>query len=234
MKSIAKENFSSIAGPRLAEERDRLGLTQAQAADLCGVSREMWGRYEKGSSAPGGEVFANFAIAGGDANYLLTGQRGKSEIDFAFDLAHSSTEIGPDEFALVPVYDVEASAGPGSVVDHETPSHQIAFRRDWLRSEGLHARTLAALTARGDSMSPTIAPGALLLIDTAQAQPRREGVYVLQADGHLRVKRISPRADGALLLTSDNPLYPPEQVGPDLVPRLHVVGLVVLVSQRID
>ncbi|WP_133598678.1 helix-turn-helix domain-containing protein [Tepidicella xavieri] len=60
---------------RLSEERKRLGLTQAAAAEICGVSREMWGKYERGAASPGCDVVAKFAAAGADVTYILTGRR---------------------------------------------------------------------------------------------------------------------------------------------------------------
>lgn len=67
-------NFSSHCPPRIKEERLRLGLSQAQAAEKTGVSREMWGRYERGDAIPGGEVLFSFALVGADIQYLLTGE----------------------------------------------------------------------------------------------------------------------------------------------------------------
>lgn len=60
---------------RLREERDRLDLTQTEAAALCGVARETWSRYEAGSMSPGLEVLAALAGRGADIGYVLTGER---------------------------------------------------------------------------------------------------------------------------------------------------------------
>lgn len=68
-------NFTSLFPVRLKEERTRLTLKQASAAELCGVSREIWGRYERGMTEPGGEVLYLFAKAGADIQYVLTGVR---------------------------------------------------------------------------------------------------------------------------------------------------------------
>lgn len=70
-----KDNFSSQSSERLKSERLKLGLSQAQAADLCGVSREIWGKYERGNAVPGGEVLFSFAATGADIQYILTGIR---------------------------------------------------------------------------------------------------------------------------------------------------------------
>jgi transcriptional regulator with XRE-family HTH domain len=67
-------NFSSHCPPRIKEERLRLGLSQAQVAEKTGVSREMWGRYERGDAIPGGEVLFSFAGIGADIQYVMTGE----------------------------------------------------------------------------------------------------------------------------------------------------------------
>ncbi len=66
--------FSSLVGERLKEARKSLGLKQAEVADAVGVTREYWGRCERGVSVPGGEVLAALASRGADVAYILTGQ----------------------------------------------------------------------------------------------------------------------------------------------------------------
>lgn len=70
-----KETFISLFSTRLTEERKRLGLNQADAGALCGISREVWGKYERGKVIPSSEVLFNFAKSGADVNYVLTGVR---------------------------------------------------------------------------------------------------------------------------------------------------------------
>lgn len=67
-------NPSYLVGNRLKEERERLGLSQAESGLAAGVSREMWGRYERGA-LPGGEVFIALGNTKFDVLYILTGQR---------------------------------------------------------------------------------------------------------------------------------------------------------------
>ena len=71
-------NFSSLFGERVLAERSRLTLSQAQAGEICGVSREMWGKYERGKAVMGTEVLSRFAEAGADVTYILTGQRSQT------------------------------------------------------------------------------------------------------------------------------------------------------------
>ena len=66
--------YLSLFGERLKAARKSLNLNQAQAADLVGVSREYWGRCERGDHMPGGDVFQALASKGVDVNHLLTGR----------------------------------------------------------------------------------------------------------------------------------------------------------------
>lgn len=68
-------DFSSLVAPRLTEERKRIGLSQAEVAETCGISREMWGKYERGKAVLGSEVLFRFAAAGADIQYVVTGIR---------------------------------------------------------------------------------------------------------------------------------------------------------------
>lgn len=70
-----EEIFESLFGGRLKEARKELRLNQAEAAELTGVTREHWGRCERGAAVPGGEVLAALAKAGADVHYVLTGER---------------------------------------------------------------------------------------------------------------------------------------------------------------
>jgi transcriptional regulator with XRE-family HTH domain len=59
---------------RLKSERKRLNQTQAEAAMACGISREVWCRYERGMTQPGAEVLQAFAKVGANPEFLLTGE----------------------------------------------------------------------------------------------------------------------------------------------------------------
>lgn len=66
-------NFNSHCANRLKNERKRLGFNQASIAELCGISREIWGKYERGVAVPGGNVLCSFALNGANIQYILTG-----------------------------------------------------------------------------------------------------------------------------------------------------------------
>ena len=69
---VEKNSFSF----RLKEERERIGYkNQSDIAELIGISREMWGKYERGQAIPGGDIIAILISIGFDINYILTGHR---------------------------------------------------------------------------------------------------------------------------------------------------------------
>lgn len=65
----------SGVGERLREERDRLGLSQAQMGEIGSVGKTTQLKYEKEGSYPDAAYLAAVAQAGVDVLYVLTGQR---------------------------------------------------------------------------------------------------------------------------------------------------------------
>lgn len=66
-------NFS--LGQRFAEERQRLGKTQQEVADLCHVTRRTVGDIERGARPPGGELTQGLTKLGFDIQYVFSGIR---------------------------------------------------------------------------------------------------------------------------------------------------------------
>lgn len=61
-------------GTRLAEVRKKLGLSQAELADLVGVSLRSQKRYESGGRIPDATYLERLRSAGGDVAYVLSGE----------------------------------------------------------------------------------------------------------------------------------------------------------------
>ncbi|GHU33570.1 hypothetical protein AGMMS50256_25730 [Betaproteobacteria bacterium] len=133
----------------------------------------------------------------------------------------------PDGFIYVPRYDVQASAGHGAVIHDELIVDRLAFKRDWIQHLGLDPSSLALIDVRGDSMSPTIDSGDLLLLDTRIDQVRSEGVYAINLNGALLVKRLRIRISGDIEIISDNPKYGTESISGEELTTLVIVGRVV-------
>lgn len=66
-------------GARLAEERKRLGLKQAEFADLVGTDVPKQSLYETGKRELRADYLARLAEADVDVLYVLTGKRSEGE-----------------------------------------------------------------------------------------------------------------------------------------------------------
>ncbi|NOT66385.1 MAG: helix-turn-helix transcriptional regulator [Methylotenera sp.] len=66
-------NNDYLFSVRLKEERKRLKLSQAEAGEAVAISREMWGKYERGAK-PGTDIFMAMERAGFNTNYILAGR----------------------------------------------------------------------------------------------------------------------------------------------------------------
>lgn len=60
---------------RLREERERLGLSQDEFAEIGGVQRRSQGNYERGERVPDAAYLAAIAGSGVDVLYIVTGIR---------------------------------------------------------------------------------------------------------------------------------------------------------------
>lgn len=118
----------------------------------------------------------------------------------------------PEGYVALPLLDVTASAGAGTFTLGDGAGGTIAARETWLRTIGAHPARTEALMARGDSMEPTIRDGDLLLVDRSIDRIMDDAVYVVVVAGAVKVKRVTRRTDGSVVLSSDNPRHPPETV----------------------
>jgi phage repressor protein C with HTH and peptisase S24 domain len=136
-------------------------------------------------------------------------------------------------FVLIPVYDVEVSAGHGAVAYGATEiSNTLAFRKDWIASRGFTNKELHIVIARGDSMSPTINDGEYVLVNTIEKYPRDGHIYVIRNGDMIWVKRVQRLIESSLLLISDNVAYPPMQLNLDTANDVEVIGKVVNSSRN--
>ena len=117
---------------------------------------------------------------------------------------HAVEASTDDEFADVRRLDVKVAAGHGSVPYLEEELGALKFRRDFLRSIGVSEANAVVVTVTGASMEPTIAHGAVLLVNRANREPRANAIYVFHLQGNgLVVKRVV-KSGGQWLARSDN------------------------------
>lgn len=89
-------------GERVKNERKRLGLTQQEIANICGVHRVQWGRYERGEQGLDGEPLKKFGETGASISYILTGER--SNVTSVGHIVSPNNDKVDDESELVNLF----------------------------------------------------------------------------------------------------------------------------------
>ena len=221
------QNFlDESQGERIRFERQRLNLTQTQVAESVGVGKTTVINWEKeDGTSPNSIQLAKLLQLGFNIFYILTGENQENE-------PVKSVEDN-SEFALIPFYEAEISAGLGRNNDSHTPTKHLAFRRDWLKAKGLYEKDLVTATATGDSMGDTIPNGSTMLIDTSRTNTRDGLIYVIRSQDTFWVKRIQRQLDGSLLLISDNDTYPPMTLDLRINEDVQIIGQVVYISKDV-
>lgn len=201
-------------------------------AQLCDIKESTFRRYLLGS-IPSADKAAVIAKVGNvNLEWLATGC-GPMERTHATNVDRQDQGSSIEsEFALIPGYSVQVSAGSGAFPDHEQPSRRLAFRHKWLRYRGLNEKDLVLVFAKGDSMEPTIEDNNTLMIDTSQRELNDGAIYVIRSNDHLIVKRVQRLLNQAVLLISDNRAYQPIQVNLD-TDDLQVIGRVVWIGKDV-
>lgn len=135
------------------------------------------------------------------------------------------------DFVYIPLYEVSASGGHGTVIDAEDQPKALAFRRDWIEVE-LKTRPcdLALVYVEGESMEETLRDGDVIMMDLSETRPR-DGVFVIRMDDALLVKRLQALPGHQIKVVSDNPAYEPFEAS--LGDSLRIIGRVVWMGRRI-
>lgn len=98
----------------------------------------------------------------------------------------TSLEVEP-----IPVYNVYAACGFGSLVDSEYQIRTTYLPSDMLRRFGLCTKTGRIITCQGDSMEDTLSDGDEVLVDIRELDhPVKNGVYVIRIGKHVFIKRL--------------------------------------------
>ena len=200
---------------RLRQLADKLGSINA-LSKASGVSQSGMQRYFNGGD-PGRRALIAIALAGGvSVEWLATGEGGQEN-----SLPGESSPL--DDYAFVPLYDAQCSAGDGFWNEHSRVLTYLSFTRYSLRRKGLTPEHLSAIRIDGDSMEPVLNSGDTVLIDHTRASIEGEGIYVLRLDGHLYAKRLQRNFDGVMVI-SENKHYQPVSVPRDRLDELEVIG----------
>jgi len=148
-------------------------------------------------------------------NWLLYGQSPESLVE------------ATNQFYMVRYFDaVNASAGGGANIDDEAFG-SLAIEPHFLATLGGESelKNIEAINVTGDSMEPTFLNGDIIFLNRSKTDISRGGVFAIQTEDMLLVKRLQKRIDGKIDIISDNKdFYLPQIAEPG---QINVLGRVV-------
>ena len=227
------ENAALEFGKRL---RESIGESVYAFAKRCDIPEATMRGYVNGKFPPSDVALKIADAATVNFEWLISGRGPKSKAQSDLAIEGQSIDLrgrSMSDFAFVQRLDVRASAGSGAIAIHEDTVELLAFQADWLRSRHIRPEAARVLTAKGDSMEPTIRDGDILLVDTSITSVRDNAIYIVVYNGNVLVKRVNLKRDGSLILMSDNERHGAEEVPLDEVPDLHIAGRVMWFGRSI-
>lgn len=136
--------------------------------------------------------------------------------------------------APVQVFDVQAAAGDGALIDHEHLAGLLTFDRNYLRTmTNARPDQLSIIQAWGDSMEPTIPENAWVMVDHTQTKIVDRRIYAFRQNDDARIKRLLvQQGGGAVTLRSDNDSPVWRDSEPVSASDLDVIGRVIWFSKK--
>lgn len=233
-------------GQRLAMFRKSLGLNQRDFAARLGFSAGRVGSIESDAAPPSRgfleRIAKEFCVS---SDWMLHGvgdmlhPAAPPASDFTIQTANGTLHIEAkrhaehtEEFKLIPRMELCVSAGSGlTPVDNEM-ADALAFSATWLARNAINSQLAVLVRVKGDSMSPAIPNGALVLVHLAEKVLEHEGVYAFNRGEASFIKRLVPSAidksgrPASIAILADNPAYPPELISGPAMNEIRVVGRV--------
>jgi hypothetical protein len=139
------------------------------------------------------------------------------------------SDIGSDLSGLVPRVDLQLvqTDGVWALSQKKRSLPPLAFSRDLMQRQGVNrAKDLIFFVLKGQSMSPRINNEDLLMIDMGQKNIDEEHMYLIRFADELRVRRLSRRVDGGLIIRADNSAFPETSLGAEDAAGVKILGRV--------
>lgn len=218
------DNAPKTLGERIKSIRGE--MQQAEFAAWWGIHKNSLANYERGVSFPTVDkihkllnMFPEISPA-----WLLTGEGSQSALQ---------TGSAKEGFVMFQRCEIDRdTATPRHLESNQLVDH-IAFKSEWIdQALRVPRKDLALIGVKGDSMSPSLNDGDLVLVDLRAARIEDSAIYVIEFDDSLLVKRIHRKLDGTIVVKGDNAHYEPEVLSQERAESLKIVGRVIWAGRR--
>lgn len=204
---------------RLAED---LNIGVEELWKMIGVSRNTGHGWKMYNRIPSAEYAVKIAKAlGTTVEYLVTGE----ELPLSEETIEERLDPHEDDVLRIPLYPQKLSAGYGQ---QET---QLAYDGKLLPISRMLVRgfdysKLVALPIVGDSMTPRLASGDIVVYESGRIDG--DGIYAIDIMGEMLVKAVSyDRVRNIIQVISLNPVYPMREYNAD-TDGITILGKVIL------
>ena len=182
-------------------------------AQMLGISQMNFATMKKRDKIPFHELLDFCAKRSIAINWLLYGQSPESLVE------------STNRFYVRYFSDVSASAGGGALNDDE--NHEpLMLEENFVAALGgeRELKFIEAINVSGDSMEPTFSYGDIVFLNRSKTDVGRGGVFTINTEHGLFIKRIQKRIDGKIDIISDNRDYPTQTAN---LCEIEVIGRVV-------
>lgn len=218
-----------VQSSRFRERLEAAGFSQAGLARKIGVAQATIAKLALGESA-GSKHLHRIARELGTTPQYLTGE---TDDPSEGALPLPTAEILSEQLGLVEIREIDLSYGMGACYTDVPVTTKIRhIPASWLRIyTSSSPDKLFFARAIGDSMAPTLLDGDMVLIDTAEVQPRfSDQIWAIAFGVTGMIKRLRPMPDGSVKILSDNDRVPPE-IAVD--GEMHIIGRVAAVIRKL-
>lgn len=171
------------------------GLTQGRLAEKSGLAQNYISQIHTGARAGSLEAIQQLAAA----------------LDVSLPEFFACKDPETPDTVFIKKVKARPRAGTGGLETDGEAAGLYSFHSSFIRRKRGTPEDMVIFEVAGDSMSPTLTDGDLIMINTQDRDARTGLVYLLRLgrgeDSELMVKRLERRPGNILLLRSDNPDY---------------------------
>lgn len=208
----------------LKEIRQRLGLSQAKAAERIGVSQQHYQRLENGYPIKLNLIEKISQVFGVDKASLLPAHFiGVAEA--TSQVENAMPKFREDE-VIIEMIDATACCGDGvDNLPEKVCGHWHLPTAEFKTITSVAPSNIKMLRVQGDSMQPTINEGDWVWVDTSNNFISSDGMYLIKMHTGLAVKRLQSGLSN-IVIKSDNASY--SDITAD-VGEVQIIGKVVYI-----
>ncbi len=203
--------------------REQARINSGKMAELTGIHRNSQTNYEKDRD-PSVDYLISFSHETNHSFWSLLAERIRLGTAPEHQKEHVLKQLDKFEAGLG-----GESQEPG---DSTVGANVTAHLTRQMKRLAANSTDLIVVTQQGESMSPVIRHGDVMLVDKTDSLLSDSGLYIFRIDEETIAKRVQRLPDGKINLLADNPMFDTMTIDAESVIRLSVAGRVIMSMNR--